>query len=224
MFKTFISALFKNPPRHFLGKEFNQIKTTKNGAGFIQHHFSGEKFNRVKTVKSGAGFTLIELMVVMVIITIITTIVLMNYRGGDQQLALNRAANKLAQDIRRAQEMAISSREDDPCDPAAAGYDFQGSYGIQLKGGWPSRYLLLADCNNDKNLDSGDDEVIEEIDLEPGVEIIALASNNLRIVFSPPDPITYFKPDTVTDAWIELGINGYSKIIHVNQVGLIYVE
>jgi len=169
--------------------------------------------------KEDKGFTLIELMVVMAIISIMTAVVLANYRGGNQQLALDRSANKLAQDIRRAQDMAMSPREECGGDPA-----FHGGYGIQLKGNEPSRYLLLADCNDDKNLDSGDDEVLEQINFEPGVEIVALTSNNLRIIFSPPDPITVFMPSGYDNVSIELGISGYSKTIHVNEAGLIYVE
>ena len=47
------------------------------------------------------GFTLVELMVVMAIVAIITSAVLLNYRVGNERLALYRSANKLVQDIRR---------------------------------------------------------------------------------------------------------------------------
>ena len=65
--------------------------------------------------KKDKGFTLIELMIVTLIVALITAIVLINYRVGNRQLALNRSANKLAQDIRRAQEMAMSATACEPC-------------------------------------------------------------------------------------------------------------
>lgn len=54
------------------------------------------------------GFTLVELLVVISVIGLILTVTIANYPAIRQQLALSRAAHKLAQDIRMAQEMAMS--------------------------------------------------------------------------------------------------------------------
>ena len=96
--------------------------------------------------KKDKAFTLVELMIVSSIILLLTAVVLINYRAGNQQLALDRSAHKLAQDIRIAQEMAMSPREE--C--GATGV-FRGSYGIYLhRVQYPNSYLLFADCNDDK--------------------------------------------------------------------------
>ncbi len=168
--------------------------------------------------KKNKGFTLVELMVVSGIIIFMTALVLINYRPGSQQLALTRSAHKLAQDIRRIQEMAMSPREES----LAAG-TFRGSYGIRLHQSDPSEYRLFADCNDNQDYELGADEVLESIDFENGVEITDLFGTHLRIIFSPPDPTTTLKP-SADSVWIELGISGQSKIIHVNKAGLIYVE
>ncbi|MDO8669067.1 MAG: type II secretion system protein, partial [Candidatus Buchananbacteria bacterium] len=57
------------------------------------------------------GFTLIELLVVVAVITALTAVVLPSFRSGDNQLALQRSASKLAQDLRRVQGMAVSAQE-----------------------------------------------------------------------------------------------------------------
>lgn len=57
------------------------------------------------------GFSLVELLIVISIIGVILSIGLLNYPAMRQQLALNRAAHQLVQEIRRAQGMAMSATE-----------------------------------------------------------------------------------------------------------------
>lgn len=81
-----------------------------------------KKKNRSFQFKNGGGFSLIELMVVVTIIVIITLIIIPNYRQISSQFALERSAHKLAQDIRRAAEMAMSARELPGSGPQPKGY------------------------------------------------------------------------------------------------------
>ena len=193
MFKAFISALFSKDnrltPHHILGKNFGQTRTTKNDG----------------------GFTLIELVVVMAIISIMTAVVLVNYRPGGQQLALDRSVSKLAQDLRRAQEMAMSPREEGGCGPG-----FPGEYGIRLSRlgthyPGPNRVALFANCCDDPG-EKGEydndpmgcmDSVLYVVEFESEVEFygiqyyqgggnpwvpIGLGPEHINIIFSPPDP------------------------------------
>ena len=57
------------------------------------------------------AFTLIELLVVVSIIVLMTALTLPNYRLGDKQLALQRSAHRMAQNLRMAQGYAISAKE-----------------------------------------------------------------------------------------------------------------
>jgi prepilin-type N-terminal cleavage/methylation domain-containing protein len=57
------------------------------------------------------GFTIIELLVVIGIITILPVIILSNFPDVKLQFALNRSAYAFAQDVRKAQDMALASVE-----------------------------------------------------------------------------------------------------------------
>ena len=168
------------------------------------------------------SFTIIESLVVMFIIVLLSLIILPNYYSTKQQLALQRSAFKLAQDIRVVQEMAMSTQEYSAC-LGTAGYKY--GYGIYLKKNEPTKYELFADCNGDENYNLGEDETIVEMGFEKGVEIDALSSQNLNVIFTPPDPIVAIKPSSLLTAVITL-INekGQTKTITVNKAGLINID
>ena len=52
------------------------------------------------------GFTLIELLVIVSITVLMTVVVFSNYGKNNEIFALERSSQKLAQDLRRTQEMA----------------------------------------------------------------------------------------------------------------------
>ena len=163
------------------------------------------------------GFTLVELMVVIAIIALISVIVFANYREGEKQFSLQRSVHKLAQDIRRAQNMAMAAKEYSGC---STGYKY--GYGIRLTtaGAETGHYILFADCNNNEDYDSG--EMVEDIEFESGVEIKTLSGDPLRITFTPPDPTINIKPSD--PASIQLGTDSQTKTITVNNAGLIETE
>ena len=211
----------------------------RNGAGFIS-----APFKKNTGLKNGAGLTLIELLVVISIMMTMTAVVFVNYRPGNQQLALNRSASKLAQDIRRAQEMAMGSRVEGACGPG-----FEGSYGIKFSRlppvfPGPNLYILFADCNDSGNYDAGD-EIIEGVTFEQGVVFdrvkyryppgswlpVGVGVETIDIIFSPPDPersISTINPllNNAPEQMlrIKLDSSGQFKNIYVNSAGLIYVE
>jgi len=162
------------------------------------------------------GFTLVELLVVIGIIILLSAIILPDYRAGERQFALQRSAHKLAQDLRRAQEMAMSAKEF-PGAPAT----FKGAHGIKFQTN-SSDYILFADLDNDQVYDSG--EEIETLPLEKKVKISNLSpASPLTISFTPPDPTVNINPSD-SSATITLSNNSQTKIIKVNKTGLIYVE
>jgi len=161
------------------------------------------------------SFTLVELLVSIFIIILMSGIIFTNYRVGGRQFALQRSANKLAQDIRRAQAMAMGAAEHAGC---PAGYKY--GYGIYLITTESGHYILFADCDNGEDYDSG--EMVEDIKFEAGVKIKTLSGDPLTITFTPPDPkITIFP---VAPASIQLGNDGQTKTITVNSAGLIEIQ
>jgi Tfp pilus assembly protein FimT len=165
----------------------------------------------------------VELLVIIGVIGILTLIIVPNYGAGGSQLALQRSANKLSQDIERAKEMAMSASECGACGGVPKGY------GIYLAQG-ATTYLLYADKvgTNDK-YDAGQDVVIETISLERGVQVSSISPAPLSINFKPPDPTIKISNDVseVNETTIILSLQAdvsKTKNIKANKAGLIYAE
>lgn len=181
----------------------------------------------VKTMKKDKGFTLVEILVTMSIMVILSAAVFSNYRAGGDQLALQRSANKLAQDIRRAQDMAMSAKICEVCSPQ----QIPPGYGVYLKQN-DNYYIIYADNNpaqgNEKY--NVEDKIVETIYLEAKVYIKNVQPVSLSINFKPPDPKVKISGADVSDAnlaAITLSLESDStqiKTVKVNKSGLIYVE
>ena len=188
------------------------------------------------------AFTLLEITVVVLIISLLAVIILANYQGGEKQSALLRSTHRLAQDLRRAEEMAISSRKT----PPEFGEEVfpQGGYGIyfEIDPAAPKGYhiILFVDCDREGDYDdwgsytcaeatsglgSSRDETIEVITLEEGIKIKELSpSSPLAITFIPPDPIVTIAGGDETIAVITLCLENnptITRTITVNKAGLI---
>lgn len=202
--------------------------------------------------KRSAGFTLTELLIVFFIIAVMSAISFASLQGGRKTLALQRSAYKLAQDIRRAQEMAMSSAK---C-PAGTGCADQvpRRYGIYIAQPNinPTSYILFADNEEDGLWHPGGglpprDEQLEELFFEEKVYLsdVCCASDcagwpvpgqrRIHITFKPPDPITEIRvggPPPAGTSYscsqitltLRVDTSGPTKTVRVNKAGLIYVE
>ena len=167
-------------------------------------------------------------MVIIAVIAIFTVVSFPYYQDIRETLALDRATVKLSQDFRRAQEMTMSA------------YKFNGSvssggYGIYIDMGEPDHYILFADINPTNGIyDAG--ELVEDIYLEENVEFencgpLIGVCKKFAGVYLPSDPRGFFKLmpnggtwNSVSDGNVEISINGISKIINLNSVGLIDID
>lgn len=145
-----------------------------------------------------------------------TSLVLANYRRGEEAFALQRAAHKLAQDLRQAAEMAIAGKEYGGSFPP-------GGYGIYFSL-TDSTYILFADLDGNKLYDSGED--VKSLSLqERGVRISNISPGpSLSIVFFPPDPTVFINNGASSQADITLEQKGETKTITINRVGLIDID
>jgi len=196
--------------------------------------------------KRDKGFTLIEMMVVVGIIVFITALSFASYREGQSQYALQLSAQKLASDLRNAQNMALSTVTGNG-EPAPA-----GGYGIYFNNsaGKNSAYTLFADTNintTDPDLPayvySDQDTKLGDTDLKKGVEIgnISLTQNNTAVdttsayvIFTPPDPIITIGPYDLSETSsspTQLNINIFltndsnkCKMVTINKFGKIDIE
>ena len=166
------------------------------------------------------GFTLIELLVIITIITIMSALVIPNLKFGEEQFAVQNSAHKLVQDLRKVQQMAMSSSEFNGTIP-------DGGYGIYFKINENS-YILFADCSGDKLYNEASEKILEQSFFNEKIIINDIFSgiqkSELNIVFAPPDPIIHIEPSD--DSMVEIFITDQvsEKVITVNKAGLISIE
>lgn len=175
--------------------------------------------NGRKSARSKNGFTLIESLVVSGIIVMMLVLALPDFRAGQGQFALRRSAGKLAQDLRKTQELSMSAAQFScPVPKKMAGY------GIYFQSAAPNNvsYSLQAKCVD------GSDSFIEKekIVLEKDVKIKELRKDgapvsSLNVFFYPPDP----KVDLAGANEVEIILFLEKDIVvKINKAGLINVE
>ena len=143
--------------------------------------------------KRDIGFTLVELLVSFAVIAVLATIVFVNFRSGNDILALERSAQKVVQDVRRTAGFALQGDQLVTC-----GSGTLSAYGIYIQEGGGS-YIIFANCNgtDKEGYDSGQDTLIETVTLEDPVTILSVDAvpsagifngNAWSVSFFPPDP------------------------------------
>src|SRR3989338_367144 len=155
-----------------------KIQSSKHGFRKLEFRISNLFRISIFEFRISKGFTLIELMVVTSIIVLLTALAFPNYRGGSQRLALQRSAHQLAQDLRRAEELALSSQQ--------FGGEVPKGYGIYFNRNQSNQYILFADLGDGDRQYTDSSEKVETITLEGKVVISALSpefASALTVVF-----------------------------------------
>lgn len=166
------------------------------------------------------GFTLFELLIVIFIIGLISSILVVNLRKGEKQYQVQLAAQEIAQNIRKAQDMALTS------------FRYKGeipyNYGIYFEKQSLASYKIFADKNGNDKYDAPD-STVGAITIEGGVEIDSLSSEpKLHITFSLPDGFTHIEPSAIL-ATVTIKKTGGScpqncKTIEVSSTGQINIK
>jgi len=124
------------------------------------------------------GVTLIELLVVIFIISLISGSVLYSSWKGQDQYYVSQSVQKLAADLRRTQNMALSGQTQGAVMPRGYGLYFVSA----------SRYYLFYNTSADLVYAAGASVLLETINLTNNVVVSPVAQS---IYFTPPDPTTY---------------------------------
>jgi prepilin-type N-terminal cleavage/methylation domain-containing protein len=210
-------------------------------------------FDKSFSLNNKKGTTLVELLVVIFIIALLSVVSAYSLKSSNSQLALQRAANKLAQDIRRAQEMTMSA---DLCKVAGCANTIPPRYGIFLNSlSSANSYEIRADMDNDGlfSQPNDGDVTIESLMIENNIQIRDYTFGNCTLRGVPQSPhgpaklsVTYRPPDPVVEIWIGkegqgapnepvscdsvkliLGVGasgGSTSTVTINQAGLISVQ
>ncbi len=172
--------------------------------------------------KNLKGFTLIELLVSIFIIAAMSGFFMVNYHNTNKRSELGIVKQKLASDIRLAQNYSLGSKVYDGTNTPA------GGWGVHFSLSDPAHYIIFADKNSpngNQTYDAG--EAVETKTLPAGVTINSLSpANTVDIVFFPPDPVTYVNGSPTTSAQITIreNITNSTAVITVNSFGLVDVE
>lgn len=183
------------------------------------------------------GFSLVELLVTVFIVALLSSIAIVNFGDIKEQLALKRAAHQLIQDLRRAQEMAVSPRKSGKCSPLL----LEKGYGIYIDIPADNKgYKLYADTADDGSSSfewgyyTPADCVIETIYIQEKGVIIQQITNTdggvkVSVNFTSPNPTTKIKwiADGMDEVEIVLALEAKpskTKTVVVNKAGMIAID
>ena len=184
------------------------------------------------------GITLVEVIVAIFIITVFSLIVITDFPKMKRQFSLSRASYKLAQDVRRTEDLGFSGAQ--LLDEEGEVVDTKG-YGFYIISA-NEEYFIYADTNSpaDYRYTPSEDSIVETINMvesESGVYIKRIYDIDTEtttawasINFNPPNPTVTITTDSGTSTSkiaIVLGLDldpSMEREIYINSSGLVEVE
>ena len=133
------------------------------------------------------GFTLIEVLIVSFIAGFLSVAILFNYRSGQDQASLTRSAAAFESEIRRAQDLAVTSADFSGATPCGYGINYIDNKTYRI---YVGQLGGATNCqSSDHNYQSGTDSVYQQLKvIEAGV---VFKNSFSDVFFEPPDPATY---------------------------------
>ena len=177
-------------------------KRQKLNKAFTQHQNLGAGVYPASSNK-GAGFSLIEILVSMTIVLIVTVAISATFLDMMEEMALYQFKDQLITDLRYAQIKSINSTH---------------NFGIHIES--ETEAILFRDDIAPNDIYNTGDARIRTINLPEGVVFLFPPVNN-NIVFGREGELSPPLSPPITLITIEITDNFYSKIISINQIGLI---
>jgi Tfp pilus assembly protein FimT len=200
------------------------------------------------------GVTLVERVVVIFLVAIFSAILISDFPRIQRQFALSRVSYKLAQDLRRTQDLGLSgikTLDKNKIQIAVKGYGIYIDFTSSVK-----KYAIYADIydgdasHNQKYSGSSSyvycdaeipttDCVIDVIDVSnensslyiKRIDNLGVSATNVSINFTPPSPTTTINIDNIVSGNSKVGIvlgltsdNSSERTIWINTSGLINVQ
>lgn len=149
------------------------------------------------------GFTLVEVLAVGFIVGILSTIILLNYRTGQNQASLTRAAVAFETEIRKAQNLTVGSAEFGGVVPCGYGIHYIDNRTFFIYAGVLGG---AANCqSSNHNFQSGIDLVYQNIKIIESA-VIFTQSGFVDIFFQPPDPATFINDSNAIGITATIGL------------------
>ncbi len=170
------------------------------------------------------GFTLVEIIVIIAIVGFLSATVITGGNKGTDQRKIILETRRLAEEIRKVQNMALSSIAQN-----CAGINKVVPSGIILSTASSDRYLLVADCDENKIYDAGSDTLLSTVVLSASQINSVNPASPLEVFFIPPVPVTAINTSELDSASATITLCGIKdttvcKYIYINSKGSISVE
>lgn len=174
------------------------------------------------------GFGVLEVVAVVTIISFLAAIIIANSPESKKQLALSRTAFTFAQNLRRAQGLALSEDLYKDSNGVWQAVDGFGGYVDLLAN---TQYIIYADRTpGNQQYGVGVDYIESTINLDPGIyikEIKNVSGGTVSINFKAPIPTTNITPEaSLNTVEVVFAIDTrptVTKTVSINTVGLVEV-
>lgn len=173
------------------------------------------------------GFTLIEALAVTAVIGIISSIMVVNWRKNEERYKLQRAAQEIVQNIRKAQDYALTGKKM-YWEPWGT-MEVPRYYGLHLEEG-EQTYFIYGDMQGNTGYQNPEDIEETYTQIENGIEIDSLSDDPLDLIFSIPDGFVGFNDPSADNAVIIIKRTGntcpstYCRTITIEKTGEITIQ
>ncbi len=165
------------------------------------------------------GFSIMEIIVVMAIMVTVASLILANYPGFNERLAVRGASEEIASSLRQAQAYGLGVKEFVPGSQSFPGYGLYFQRVDPVTGLPSTSYVFFADKNKDF-LYTDSSEKISNMLIQGGVYIYDLCANqkqipagpcslaSLNVVYTRPAPQVSLKSGSLSYSDLEVKIKG----------------